>query len=113
MADPFSYSEMQKNLPKIDNPIFDPKAQGIDPSSVAQVNDFYYKIISQFLIFLGVIAVFVLIYAGIQYVTAGGESEKAEKAKKTIMGAVIGIIIIVASYAIYNYTISTIAPGVS
>ena len=113
MADPFNYSEMQNKLPKIENPIFDPKAQGIDPKSVTQVNDFYYNIVSWFLLALGVIAVLVLIYAGIQYITAAGDAEKAEKAKKTIMGAVIGIIIIVASYAIYNYTIGAITPGVS
>ena len=116
MADPFNYGEMRdKLIPQIDKPILgtDPKSRGIDPTSVTQVNDFYYNIVSWFLLALGVVAVLVLVYAGIQYITAAGDAEKAEKAKKTIMGAVIGLIIIIASYAIYNYTIAAITPGVT
>jgi len=50
----------------------------------------------------GVIAVGYLIWGGYQYITSGG-GEGAETAKKTIINAVIGIIVIIAAFAIANY----------
>jgi cytochrome bd-type quinol oxidase subunit 2 len=68
----------------------------------------YYNIIYWFLIICGLVAVLSLIYGGILYVTAAGEAEKAERAKKTITGAIVGIIIIIASYSAYNYIIGAV-----
>jgi len=50
----------------------------------------------------GLIAVFYLIYGGYTYITSGG-GEGAEQAKKTILNAIIGIIIIVAAFALVNF----------
>ena len=63
------------------------------------------QIISIILIVVGVLAVVYLIYGGIQYVTAGGDAEKATKGRTTITNAIIGIILIVASWAIYSFII--------
>ncbi|MBU1992239.1 MAG: hypothetical protein ABH856_02190 [Patescibacteria group bacterium] len=60
------------------------------------------NIINFFLFFLGLIATIMIIYGGVTYVTAGGEQEKIESAKKIIMYAVIGIIIVLLSFAIVN-----------
>lgn len=54
------------------------------------------------LYFLGLIAMSVLIYSGYQYVISFGEEDKVDKAKKAITYAIIGIIIILLSYAIVN-----------
>ncbi len=54
-----------------------------------------------FLILVGVIAVIVIIYAGFLYITTGAE-DGAEKAKKIVLYAVLGILLILASYAIVN-----------
>ena len=43
------------------------------------------------------IAVIMLIWGGIMYMTAGGDDEKAKKAKTLIVNAIIGIAIIVAA----------------
>ncbi len=43
------------------------------------------------------IAVILLIVAGIKYMTAGGDSERAGAAKQGIINAVIGIVIVVAA----------------
>lgn len=43
------------------------------------------------------IAVILLIVAGIKYMTAGGDAEKAGSAKGSIINAVIGIVIVVAA----------------
>jgi len=43
------------------------------------------------------IAVIILIIGGIQYMTAGGNPEKADKGKKLIINALIGIAIVFAA----------------
>lgn len=67
-------------------------------------------IVNFFLTFLGLIAVVMIIYGGFLYVSAAGNQEKIESAKKIIMYAVIGIIVILLSFAIVN-TILTAGSG--
>ena len=57
---------------------------------------------------MSIVAILVLIYGGMLYITAGGEAEKAEKGKKAIIGAVIGIIVIMVSYTVYNVSIGAL-----
>lgn len=61
-------------------------------------------VINYFLGILGLIAVAFLIYAGILMVTAGGNDEQVTKARKIIMYAVAGIVIILLSYTIVTFT---------
>lgn len=61
------------------------------------------NIINYFLGLLGLIAVAFLIYAGILMVTAGGNEEQVGKARKIIMYAVVGIVIILLSYTIVTF----------
>lgn len=56
--------------------------------------------------FLGIIAVGLIIYAGWLYMTAEGEAEKIEKAKKILIGAVIGLAICLASFAIASFILN-------
>jgi hypothetical protein len=51
----------------------------------------------------GILAIFYLIWAGIQYITASTDEEKAKKARAGIYNAVIGIVVIVLSYVIVQY----------
>ena len=57
---------------------------------------------------MSIVAILVLIYGGFLYITAGGEAEKAEKGKKAIIGAVIGIIVIMISYTVFNVSIGAL-----
>ncbi len=59
-------------------------------------------IINFFLYFLGFIATAMFIFGGAQYVTAGGDEGKVEKAKKMLTYAIIGIIVILLSFAVVN-----------
>lgn len=52
---------------------------------------------------LGVVFFLLLMYAGFLYLTAAGEEDKVKKAKNTIVSAIIGMIIILASYAIATF----------
>lgn len=61
------------------------------------------KIINYSLFFLGVIAIIFIVWGGVQYLISGGDSDKVDKAKKTLLYAVIGIIVIVLAFAILNW----------
>ena len=58
---------------------------------------------------IGVVGVVVLIFGAFQYATAAGNEEQIETAKKTITAAIIGLVIIAASFIIVN-TIIAILP---
>jgi len=88
-----------------------PDAEGFDPS-ITRVRDArtFIKNVANFALgFLGIIAVIVVIYSGFLYVTSRGESDQMEKGKKGITYAIVGIIIILGSFAIVNTVIR--APG--
>lgn len=56
----------------------------------------------------GIIAVIFIIVGGVNYMSSSGDSGKTEKAKKTILYAVIGLAICALSFAIVNFTINHI-----
>jgi len=58
------------------------------------------RIVQWVLGFLGLVAVIMIIYGGVIWMTAGGNDEKVAKAKKIITRAVIGLIIVLISWAI-------------
>lgn len=60
------------------------------------------RIVNFFLIFLGLIAVIMIIYAGILYVTAAGKEDQVGTAKKVILYSIVGIVLIALSFAIVN-----------
>ncbi|MDO4747284.1 MAG: pilin [Candidatus Saccharibacteria bacterium] len=59
----------------------------------------------------GLVAVVFVVIGGVSYMTSSGESAKVEKAKKTIISAVIGMIICVLAFAIVNWAIGAITGG--
>jgi hypothetical protein len=59
--------------------------------------------ISVMLSLLGVIFIFLIILAGYNWMTAAGDQEKITKAQHTIRSAIIGLLIIVASFAIWLF----------
>jgi len=58
--------------------------------------------------FLGVVALIVVLIGGFQYMTAGGNEEKAKKARGWIISGVIGLAIIISAYAITTFVISSL-----
>ena len=60
-------------------------------------------IINSVLGFLGIIFIVLIIAAGFQWMTAGGNEEQTKKATATIMHSVIGLIITLSSWAIWTF----------
>ena len=57
-------------------------------------------------ILAGVLAVVMLIFGGIKYITSGGDSSKTTSAKNTIVYALIGLVIVAMSQFIVKYVLS-------
>jgi amino acid transporter len=58
--------------------------------------------------FLGIIAVILVFYAGFKWMTAAGNDDQISGAKKLLVGAVIGLIIILASYALAAFVLDAV-----
>lgn len=71
--------------------------------SDASLTDIIGGIIAAVLGFLGVIALVIVIYAGFLWMTAGGNADQIEKAKKLLINGVIGLLIILSAYAITRF----------
>lgn len=57
--------------------------------------------------FVGVIFMMLTIYAGIQWMTAQGNTSQVSKAKDTLIKAIVGLVIIMAAYGITYLVINT------
>jgi hypothetical protein len=66
----------------------------------ANLSQIFDQIISLILFVAGALAVIYLLWSGISYITAGGDDAKAGTARKGIINAIIGIIIIVLAFVI-------------
>lgn len=58
------------------------------------------QIVGALLSFVGVLFLILMIYGGVMWMTARGNEQQVEKARGLIIAAVIGIIIVLAAYAI-------------
>ena len=70
------------------------------------------QIIFTVLTLLGVIFMILMVYGGSIWMTAGGKEDRVKKAKDLIQAAIIGLIIVVAAYAISFFVVSKITKGV-
>lgn len=64
------------------------------------------SLINTAMIFLGVIAVGIILLAGFKWMTAGGGEEKITEAKKLMAAGVVGIVIILSAWGIAQFILS-------
>jgi Type IV secretion system pilin len=50
----------------------------------------------------GIAAVFFVMFAGVKFLTSGGDPKQVEGARKTMTYAIIGLVVILLSFAIVN-----------
>jgi uncharacterized membrane protein YgcG len=83
---------------------------GIDPNSTANaaaiLDSATSNIIDILFLIGGILAILYLLWAGIKYITAGGNMDQAKVARQSIINAVIGIIIMMAAFAIIRFAVS-------
>ncbi|MCK9360641.1 Ig-like domain-containing protein [Patescibacteria group bacterium] len=66
------------------------------------------RIINIVLGLLGTVLLVIMLYSGYEWMTSGGDPGKVDTAKTRIRNAVIGLIIIISSFAIVNFILSAL-----
>ena len=71
------------------------------------------RVIQIILSLLGILTLGLIIYAGFLWTTSNGEEEKIRSAKNILKNAVIGLVIILSSWAITSFIISRLSDAIS
>ena len=91
------------------------KSQSQDGTGDCTLNDFVRIATSLASIILGIVgslALLAFIVGGVIFLTSGGNAEQVTKGKQIILGAVIGLVIVFASYAIIQFVFTALnIPG--
>lgn len=81
------------------------KAAGLGTTTIAVVVSDIIKIL---LSFLGVLFIVLIVYAGFMWMTSAGSEDKITKAKAIMVAAIIGLVIVLAAYAITYYVVDQV-----
>ncbi len=73
---------------------------GVVPSSAVQVSDVIRFIINLLVVIAVIASLVYLIYGGLRWVISGGDKEKVEAARKTVVAAIIGLVVVLLSWVI-------------
>jgi len=79
-----------------------PSAISAATNSEGSIKELVQTLLNFALGFLGFVATLMVIYGGVLYVTSAGNDESVGKAKKILLYAILGIIIILLSFALIN-----------
>jgi phosphate/sulfate permease len=81
---------------------------GFSVSSQPSVASIVGTVVGGLLSLLGVIFLGLTIYGGVMWMTAEGKEERVEKAKNIIVNSLIGLVIIIAAYAISFFVLTAL-----
>jgi type IV secretory pathway VirB2 component (pilin) len=85
--------------------LLDPSVMNQSGLPQAELKTTIMRIINIILGFLGIIAIIIIVIGGFKWMTCGGSEEKTKEAREVIVAGIIGLIIILAAYAIANFVI--------
>ena len=77
-----------------------PKSENVSGFSIQDIGQFIGAILTLIFIIAGVLVFVYIVWGGIQWLTSGGDSGKAEEARNRITAALIGLAIIAIAYAL-------------
>jgi len=66
------------------------------------------RIINTAMLFLGIIAVAIVLMGGFKWMTAAGNEEKVDEAKKLMGAGIIGLVIILAAWGIASFVLNSL-----
>ena len=76
---------------------------GTDVATLACIPIIIKNVVTAALVFAGIIAVALIIFAGAKYITSKGDQVKIDSAKKTLTYAFVGLAIIFLSFFIVSF----------
>ncbi len=80
-----------------------PDIGGVDAGSTDEIRTGILNVLDIILSFMALIAVIIIVIAGIRLVVSQGEEAEKDKAKKTIFYAIIGLVVILLAQAIVGF----------
>lgn len=84
----------------------------IVPGTYKDPRDLARNIINIILGFLGIIAVIIILLAGFQWMTAGGEEEKVSEARQRLIQGAVGLVLIIAAWIIAYFVIDALVKAI-
>jgi hypothetical protein len=61
------------------------------------------NVVSALLLFVGIVAAFLIIWAGIKFINSGGDAKQVGAARQIMTYAIIGVILVLSSFAIIYF----------
>lgn len=73
--------------------------------NIPGISEFVGRGLNQIFIYIGVVTMILVIYAGALWATAAGNDKKVAQAKKILIGGIIGLIIVFTAAGIVNFVL--------
>ena len=84
---------------------------GLIKTNEKDPRDLLVNIVKYLITFLGLIAVIMVMYSGFLWMTSNGDPEKINKAKRTLINSIIGLIIVLSAFAIVTFVANMMNGG--
>jgi hypothetical protein len=78
-----------------------------DTNGQTSLNDKIAKVINVLSAVIGVVAVIMIIFGGFRYITSGGNESSVGSAKKTILYALVGLVIVALAQLIVKFVLNS------
>lgn len=65
-------------------------------------------VVKTMLFFVGVLAVIMIIFSGIRYITAHGDQAQVKAATNTLIYSVVGLVVAILAYAIVSFVVGVV-----
>jgi NADH:ubiquinone oxidoreductase subunit 6 (subunit J) len=83
-----------------------PEAAPEDAGFFTSFENLFSRVLTIVMVLAALLVLFYLVWGGIDWITSGGDKGKTESARNKITAAVIGLIIVAASYAIFQLVLT-------
>lgn len=88
-----------------------PPTEGTNLPEQTNATEIILSVVNYLLSIAGLLTVLFIIIGGFRFMTAGGNEEASDKAKKTIINAIVGIVVVILSFAIVRGISNALIPG--
>lgn len=85
----------------------------VGSASEANSPEYYVGLVLNILFsFLGIIFLVLIVYSGVMWMTAQGNTSQIEKAKDTIVKAIVGLVIVIVAYGLTFFILNIFYPQI-
>lgn len=84
-------------------------AQKLDPGYLPKPSESLNDIINFVFAIFGAIAVLIVVYAGVQLILSNGNAEKVATSRRTIIYAIVGLIVMSLAWVIVGFVVKRLA----